>query len=232
MRPDMKVRTICRCDEDGKPVGQHSSDCPYQAWLYEEGLRATQQGRLAPTPDSYPATLGVESRLEHVEGTERKHGRIDNIATPPTALLLALVLLLVPTLVAAEPTPFRLTGHERIPARISDVLVTLPMLAATIDAARADDKSRAFLRLGCRNAVAMGLTELTKRLIHRTRPDGSDRLSMPSGHTATAMANSDSAWSYGVTLGVAWGRQAAGKHYATDVAVGAGVGGLARWVCR
>ena len=148
------------------------------------------------------------------------------------SLALALVLLLVPTLAGAEPTPLRLVGHERIPARISDVLVTLPMLAATIDAARADDKSRAFLRLGCRNAVAMGLTELTKRLIHRTRPDGSDRLSMPSGHTATAMANSDSAWSYGVTLGVAWGRQAAGKHYATDVAVGAGVGGLARWVCR
>lgn len=35
----MKIKTICRCDEDGKPAGQHSSDCPYIAWLYAEAAK-------------------------------------------------------------------------------------------------------------------------------------------------------------------------------------------------
>jgi hypothetical protein len=34
----IKIRTICRCDEDGKPAGQHSSDCPYMADLYAEAV--------------------------------------------------------------------------------------------------------------------------------------------------------------------------------------------------
>lgn len=34
----MKIRTICRCDEDGKPAGEHSSDCPYRSWAYQEAV--------------------------------------------------------------------------------------------------------------------------------------------------------------------------------------------------
>lgn len=32
------VRTICRCDEDGRPTGEHSPDCPYKAALYAEAM--------------------------------------------------------------------------------------------------------------------------------------------------------------------------------------------------
>ncbi len=39
-KPPLKIRTICRCDEDGKPAGEHSADCPYAASLYAEAVRA------------------------------------------------------------------------------------------------------------------------------------------------------------------------------------------------
>lgn len=134
--------------------------------------------------------------------------------------------------VAAEPTPFKWASHANVPARISDVLVTVPLIDATIHAATSDDKKRAFLRLGCRNAGSMLTTALVKHLVHRTRPNGENDQSFFSGHTSMAMVNSDTPAMYGVTLGVAWGRQAAGKHYATDVAIGALDGWLWQQVCK
>lgn len=140
-----------------------------------------------------------------------------------------LLVLLVPTLAAAEPTPLRLTGHERIPARLSDGLVAAQIGLAVKDAWQAPDRRHALGCLALENGLALGATEFLKRVVHRTRPDGSDQLSFPSGHTALAAVNARG-WRWSVTANVAIGRQMAGKHYLTDTlggfALGAGLGRL------
>jgi len=98
----------------------------------------------------------------------------------------------------------------------------------------AEHRGRAFATQGCRMGVAMGTTELTKYLVHRTRPDGSDRKSFWSGHTSSAVAAAS--WRFDVGIPIAAGvglmRGAAAKHYLSDIGVGALDGALAQWVCR
>jgi membrane-associated phospholipid phosphatase len=145
---------------------------------------------------------------------------------------LALLLLMPTPARAQEPTPFRWTTHEAIPARVSDGLAIGQITLATVDAWRAPERGHALRCLAARNAIGMGATELLKRVVHRGRPDGSDQLSFPSGHTMLATVNGRPGWRYGLTVGVGWGRMAAGRHYATDVLAGAGIGWLAQQVCR
>lgn len=87
------------------------------------------------------------------------------------------------------------------------------------------------------NAV-MGLTvHLVKNETHRLRPDGSDYLSFPSGHTATAFVAAElmhreygelSPWYSiaGYTMATATGtmRMLNNKHWLSDVVMGAGMG--------
>jgi hypothetical protein len=35
----MRIRTICRCDEQGKPAGYHEPDCPLVIEAYQEFVR-------------------------------------------------------------------------------------------------------------------------------------------------------------------------------------------------
>lgn len=76
-----------------------------------------------------------------------------------------------------------------------------------------------------------------KHIVHRTRPDGSDRESFPSGHTAAAfmtatMLNKEyghlSPWvgigAYTVATGTAVMRMANNKHWFSDIITGAGIG--------
>jgi membrane-associated phospholipid phosphatase len=70
--------------------------------------------------------------------------------------------------------------------------------------------------------------------VRRTRPDGSDNVSFPSGHTASAFATASVlqrhyGWKIGVpayAFGayVASARLAADKHHLSDVLMGAGIG--------
>jgi membrane-associated phospholipid phosphatase len=90
-----------------------------------------------------------------------------------------------------------------------------------------------------------GATDELKDLVGRTRPDGSNDSSMPSGHASSAFAaarlsnrNLDSmdmngAWRTGLkaaNLGlagtVAWARVEGRKHYPSEVLVGAALGNL------
>jgi membrane-associated phospholipid phosphatase len=74
----------------------------------------------------------------------------------------------------------------------------------------------------------------TKFAVQRERPDGSDSLSFPSGHTASAFATATVVqqhfgWkaglpAYGFAGFVGASRMASGKHYLTDVLMGAGIG--------
>ena len=86
--------------------------------------------------------------------------------------------------------------------------------------------------MGLRTGIAVAVAELTKRVIHRTRPDGSDRKSFFSEHTAVAAVTSG--WRYGMafTIGTGYLRPAADKHFLTDVGFGAGVGALTRRACQ
>ena len=77
-------------------------------------------------------------------------------------------------------------------------------------------------------------TELFKRMASRTRPDGSDQLSFPSGHTSTAfawatVANAHYGWKAGVpsylaASAIGLSRITNDKHYLSDVVAGATLG--------
>lgn len=87
------------------------------------------------------------------------------------------------------------------------------------------------------NVVATGISELLKASITKTRPDGSDTNSFPSGHTTIAFTNAAvlqnefqdaspvfaySGYAFAATTGVF--RMLNNKHYLSDVLVGAGIG--------
>ena len=86
-------------------------------------------------------------------------------------------------------------------------------------------------------------TGLLKKAVQRERPDGSDSLSFPSGHSSTAfslatVANSHYGWKVGVPAyvaasAIALSRISNDKHYLTDVVAGATIGVIsARTVVR
>ncbi|NEU07284.1 phosphatase PAP2 family protein [Flavihumibacter sp. R14] len=96
------------------------------------------------------------------------------------------------------------------------------------------DKTALFL---ISNTLTNLSVKFLKKQTHRLRPDGSDHLSFPSGHTATAFAGAEfmnqeykdlSPW-FGVaayTMASATGtlRMLNRKHWLSDVVMGAGVG--------
>jgi hypothetical protein len=96
------------------------------------------------------------------------------------------------------------------------------------------------------NLTTAGLGYGLKQTASRTRPDGSDRESFPSGHSSLAATNAalfsgnlDSlplaspartllrGSGYGLAWGTAWARIEAGKHYPSDVLAGLALG---NWV--
>ncbi|WPR71841.1 phosphatase PAP2 family protein [Flavobacterium sp. NG2] len=87
------------------------------------------------------------------------------------------------------------------------------------------------------NALSYGLVTILKNSVKSTRPDGSDQLSFPSGHTAIAFTNAallyqeykDANFWYassGFVFATATGilRIANNKHFSSDVLAGAGIG--------
>jgi len=87
------------------------------------------------------------------------------------------------------------------------------------------------------NVLSTGISELLKSTITKTRPDGSDSHSFPSGHTTIAFTNAAvlqnefqdtsvvfaySGYAFAATTGAF--RMINNKHYLSDVLVGAGIG--------
>jgi membrane-associated phospholipid phosphatase len=91
--------------------------------------------------------------------------------------------------------------------------------------------------------IEQGTVKVVKSLSNRERPDGSDDLSFPSGHTSRASSNAAMAaanldymkmpgWArvslqvgvYAAAAGTGWARVEAQKHYPSDVLVGFAVG--------
>ncbi len=83
-------------------------------------------------------------------------------------------------------------------------------------------------------AVTSGVTEAMKEAFPKTRPDGSNRKSFPSGHTSRSFSAAASLYNrQGAKIGipafavagfVGVARVKANKHYWSDVAVGAALG--------
>lgn len=150
-------------------------------------------------------------------------------------IILAVLLLTAAPAVAAEQNPFAWpAGHRGLIDGISYGTVAANLVGDTWNSWRAPDRPRA---LGCqalRVGLVVAIAEVTKRLVHRTRPDGSDRLSFFSEHTALAAVSTP--WMLRVSIPMAgatgYGRMAANRHWPTDVltgaAVGAAVAGLVR----
>lgn len=87
------------------------------------------------------------------------------------------------------------------------------------------------------NIIMNSSVAAVKKLTHEQRPDGSDYLSFPSGHTAEAFASAEflyqeyrdvSPWygiaGYSVAAGVGFLRMYNNKHWLNDVVAGAGFG--------
>lgn len=173
------------------------------------------------------ASAGVEPACLGYEPSDRP---LIQLAT----CILACVLVFTSPAFAQEPTPFRWKDHSNIPSRISDGVVVGQIVTDVIAAYRSDRRAHALKIEACRTAFVFGTTEIIKRLARRERPNKADRFSFPSAHTAHAVAHSDYSQPVGASLAltVAWGRQAGGWHYGTDVAVGAGLGWLSTRACR
>lgn len=93
------------------------------------------------------------------------------------------------------------------------------------------------INIALANAIMCGVVIVLKNTFKEERPDGSNNLSYPSGHTATAFTNASllfyeykdaNFWyaSSGFLFATATGllRIANNKHYASDVLTGAGIG--------
>lgn len=148
-------------------------------------------------------------------------------------LVLALVVLLglSGSSYAQEPNPLRLSDGERIAARLTDAGVGLQLGFAIRDAWQAEDRGKAFGCLALENGLTLGLTELVKRTVRRERPDASDRLSFPSGHSAMAAVNARG-WRWSLAVNVPIGRQMAGKHWPSDTIAGFALGASIGRICR
>lgn len=143
-------------------------------------------------------------------------------------LIVIAVILALAVPAHAEDQPAAWTSHRSIADWTSTGLVGFQLAA---------DGWTARHHLGnfaCRVGLTVGAAELVKHTVHRTRPDGSDAMSFYSEHTALATVSSGWRFQVGIPLAIGSGylRMGAGKHFATDVAVGSMAGLLAMKVCE
>ncbi len=100
-----------------------------------------------------------------------------------------------------------------------------------------NDSQHQTINIAIANVMAVSVTEILKRSVKKERPDQSDDLSFPSGHTTVAFTNAallyyeykdSNLWyaSSGFLFASATGilRVANNKHYTSDVLAGAGIG--------
>jgi membrane-associated phospholipid phosphatase len=141
-------------------------------------------------------------------------------------------LLLAPAaLAAAQPAQ----ADERDWGLASDLAVgTLVAWSVAVPLAQGDENGA--LQAGISIASAQGVSQLLKHLVDAERPDGSNRRSFPSAHSATALAAASSIYrrrgpGEGVPALALAGftglsRVEARKHHWRDVLAGAAIGGV------
>lgn len=149
------------------------------------------------------------------------------------AVVVGLDLFVAPAAVA-QPVP----GDGLVPAwsshraqaeTMSDLTVAAAVVADTWDTFHAPDRSRALTQQLIREGAIFAISTIAKRAVGRRRPDGSDRRSFFSEHTAfaaSAFGGPRVAVVLPLTIGTGYLRIAADKHYLTDALAGAAVGSL------
>jgi len=140
-------------------------------------------------------------------------------------------LALAPLALLASPA----RADERDWATVSDVSVGA-LIAWSVGVPLIEGDEKGALQAGVSIAAAQGVAQLLKHTVHETRPDGSDRRSFPSAHSATAFAAATSIFERrGAGEGVpalalagltGLGRVEARKHHWHDVFAGAAIGGV------
>jgi hypothetical protein len=140
------------------------------------------------------------------------------------------LFILIPSICSAQPTsidPVNLSWKNTRDAQIiSNITVGISIGLDTWDSWKSVDRKRAFIKQGERTIILILSDEISKRVFHRTRPDGSDNLSFPSEHTGFAAMNRRWEIQVPMSIGTGYLRIAANKHYLTDVIVGGIVGSL------
>ena len=115
----------------------------------------------------------------------------------------------------------------------TDILMFAPgAVGAGVSLLKGDYKG--FVQLAESGATAVAVSYLLKYTVKKERPDGSDKKSFPSNHTAVAFAGASYlqrryGWCYGapayaVSAYVAWGRVYAKRHDFWDVLAGTAIG--------
>ena len=149
--------------------------------------------------------------------------------------ILAIVFVLSITVPAsAEETFAWPAGKPQTAANLASYgSVFLNISMDTLKSWRADDRAGAFKCQALRYGVTIAASEVLKRTIHRERPNGHDRMSMPSEHTALAQVSSGWRFSVGfpMAIGTGYFRHAANWHYLSDTALGGILGEAARRLC-
>jgi membrane-associated phospholipid phosphatase len=125
--------------------------------------------------------------------------------------------------------------------KIDDILIVVPYLelvaVGLAGVESRDDRINTLLIIAKGEAIMLGSTFLVKHLSRKERPDGSNNLSFPSGHTAQAFLAASivhaefrdkSPWygigAYTLATSVAAFRMINNKHWQSDVFAGAGFG--------
>jgi hypothetical protein len=151
-------------------------------------------------------------------------------------ICLSVFLLVNPTLARSQGAldrmtpPLPTTSERRVADWVSLGTVGLDM---TLDFKAAwenrNDRTHQLQLFAVRAGLTYGWASIAKGLAHRVRPDGSNDQSFYSMHTAYAFSTlGGPRLAVSLPLAVSSGglRIAAGKHYLTDVLVGAGVGAI------
>jgi membrane-associated phospholipid phosphatase len=128
-------------------------------------------------------------------------------------------------------------GASSAASKAGGMSVVLPAAASLFAAGRfaGDGHFRAFTYDATQALVVdMAYTSALKHLASRTRPDGSDRLSFPSGHTSSAfalatVADAHYGWKLGVpsylaASAIGLSRISMNRHHLSDVVAGAAIG--------
>lgn len=128
-------------------------------------------------------------------------------------------------------------GDSRVTDAGTVISWALPVATAVTQASLGDREGLREFAISWTTTV--GLTEILKKTTGKERPDGSDRLSFPSGHAARAFAaashvnrryGSDVAWPlYVGAVAVGWSRVQARRHDWVDVT---GAALVSEWMAR
>jgi len=141
-------------------------------------------------------------------------------------LPIVVLFLLLPINASAQATSIDPDLAWKSNQRVADIIsYATTGTAIGIDifhAARSDNPKRALAKIGIKDGSIIGISELVKAVIHRSRPDKSDNKSFYSEHTALSFSCAGKCLYFGVST--AYLRTAANKHYLTDVLVGGLVG--------